>query len=307
MEDVRAIAEKDPHCSSWGSNNSSSEDILMEVGTSSWNRSVCAIFHMEKKSSVVVGMKVWMVILFLVHLFIELFYLRKTSQPVTDVHRVSRYLRLFLMLVLVLWFSKADFWLGCRQDFIWQMGVLAVLQSSIHVVLTLNKVPRFSGFMPVDAMHLFRFSLALVPLILFLLSFTVAFHLLLTKNASFSSVPVSFVKTITWMLGDLGYDDTFQDDQSPVNFPIMTHILFLVFILCIGGLLFNFVLASPTEKLLELRNEDDFNRAVAHLHIHLLIDECVPHMRKRNAQSHVKHSGSPRPHLYVSSQTNKNT
>ncbi|XP_047735710.1 LOW QUALITY PROTEIN: uncharacterized protein LOC125177630, partial [Hyalella azteca] len=72
MEDVQAIAASDPHCSSWGSKNASSEDILMEVGTSSWNRSVCAVFHMEKKSSVVVGMKVWMVILFLVHLFIEL-------------------------------------------------------------------------------------------------------------------------------------------------------------------------------------------------------------------------------------------
>ncbi|XP_018012476.2 ankyrin-3-like [Hyalella azteca] len=253
VEDVQAIAASDPHCSSWGSNNASSEDILMEIGTSSWNRSVCAVFHMEKKSTVVVGMKVWMVLVFLVHLFIELFYLMKTSQPVTDVHRVSRMLRFPLMLVFVLSLSKADFWLGCRQDLIWQMGVLAVLLSSFHVVLTLNKVPRFSGFMPVDAMHLFRFSLAFVPLILF--------QLLLTKNASFSSVLVSFFKMITRMLGDLGYD-TFQDDQSPVNFPIMTQILFLIFIILEAPALISihFAKSETTPLTSKDAEEDDAQR-----------------------------------------------
>ncbi|XP_018008303.1 uncharacterized protein LOC108666009 [Hyalella azteca] len=202
-----------------------------------------------------------------------------------DVHGASRVLRFVSLAVLLLAFSACDWRLGCRQTTVWRMGVLAVLQVSVHVVLTLNKIPRYSGFLPGDPKQFLHYTVALVPLILFLLSFALCFHFLLMNNRAFSSIPIAFVKTITLMLGDLDYDDTFVSDSNPVRYEILANVLFLVFIVCIGGIVMNFAIGGPAEELYELRKEEQLNRAIAHLHIHLLIDECAPKLRRKFASS----------------------
>lgn len=189
-----------------------------------------------------------------------------------------------------------------RQELLWQASVMTVLFAWLNLVCTVNKVPRFSSFMPVSPKLFGSYLVMIFPLILFLIAFALSFHFLLMNNAAFSTVPYSLIKTLTLMLGDLAYDDIFLQDEVPVLYQYQANALFLVFITCIGGLVFNFIIRDPTDQLLDLRKRDVLNRATAHLNIHLLIDECAPRLRRRYTRSQIRHSNEKFVSFYVSSE-----
>ncbi|KAA0196272.1 hypothetical protein HAZT_HAZT005019 [Hyalella azteca] len=276
---VMLIADTDASCSSWGNGWNASDD--MEVLSAAWNRSVCAVHQLQRHSPGVIVLESLTLLLLIVHAFLEWKFLIKISHSTWDLHRLSRMLRFVSLGLLLLGFSLCDFILGCRQALVWHLEVLAVLLTCIHVVLTLSKFPRFTGFLPDDRKLILHFMEGLIPIILFLIAFAWSFHCLLMDNASFSSMPYSFVNTTTLMLGDFAYDDTFANETHPVVNQILVNLLFLVFIVCIGGILLNYIFNSPMEKLTELRKEDQLKRAIAYLRIHLLIDECRPSLRKK--------------------------
>lgn len=63
--------------------------------------------------------------------------------------------------------------------------------------------------------------------------FAVIFHLLLQEQEVFKTMGSSFVKTCTWMLLDLSYNDTFKGpDKVPYEF--LTNMLFMVFLTSVG-------------------------------------------------------------------------
>ncbi|XP_018025188.2 uncharacterized protein LOC108680796 [Hyalella azteca] len=281
---VMLIADNDTNCSSWGIGGWDSAGE-MEVSSAAWNRSVCAVHHLQQHAPLIITFEALTLALLIFHALLEYYYLGRTTNAPVDVHQISRYLRIVALGLLLLALNACDFVLGCRQVLVWQLEVLAVLLVWVHVVATLNKIPRFSGFFSINTRLLFHFTWALLPLSLFLLAFALSFHFLLMDNTSFSYMPYSLVKTITLMLGDFSYDDTFVNDNYSVSYPFLSNILLVVFIVCIMGLVLKSVFGGFTAKIDELRKEDQVNQAVSLLHIHLLIDECVPRLRKQHACS----------------------
>ncbi|XP_047739807.1 uncharacterized protein LOC108675843 [Hyalella azteca] len=278
----------------------------MEVSSAAWNRSVCAVHHLYQHAPSVVVLEVLTIILLIVHVLIEYKLIRRvssvsltkcfpspfslrhsgTTNTFTEyVYRVWRLLRLVSLGLLVLALSECDFVLGCRQFIVWQLEVLAVLLVWLHFVATLNKILWSSGLIPIDTMLLFPFALLLLPLFLYLLAFAVSFHFIFLENKTFGSMPYSFVKTITMMLGDFGYDDTFAYDNTNGSYPLLSNVLLVVFILCIIGMVLNCVSGGFTEKFTELRKKEQVNRAISLLRTHLLIDEFVPEWRRKYACS----------------------
>ena len=92
---------------------------------------------------------------------------------------------------------------------------------------------------------------------------------------------VALIKTLVWLLGDLGYDDTFLNEDTPVKYPILTNGIFVIFVTVIGWLIFNLVLANPSDYLDEARQRASFYKAFAFLKLHLMIDDCLPSLRRK--------------------------
>lgn len=110
--------------------------------------------------------------------------------------------------------------------------------------------------------------------------FAFIFHLLLKDQAAFLTVPQSMVKTIVWMLGDLGYDDTFLNEDHKLVYPVMVNCLFVVFVTTIGGFIVNLVIAQPSEKLDDFRDKAATYRAVCRCKMVLRLDICFPFFQK---------------------------
>ncbi|XP_018018476.2 uncharacterized protein LOC108674998, partial [Hyalella azteca] len=88
---VMLIADTDASCSSWGNGWNASND--MEVLSAAWNRSVCAVHHLQRYSPGVIVLESLTLFLLIIHALFEWRILIKISQATWDIHRLSRMLR----------------------------------------------------------------------------------------------------------------------------------------------------------------------------------------------------------------------
>ncbi|KAF2368997.1 Ankyrin repeat-containing domain [Trinorchestia longiramus] len=287
QEEVLQISASDDNCSTWGNSTNLVDDGgPYPSGSAIWNRSICAIYHLHQHTPFVITMETIVSLLFLTHLILEIVFLLRLPSCYCTSFSATRIVKLFALVVMIIPVAYCDLTLGCREEILWQFGVMAVLFGWLNFVGTINKVPSMSIFMPVSRKFFASYLLVIFHIFLFIFAFALSFHFLLMDNAAFSSFPRSIIKTLVWMLGDLGYDDTFLDDETPIVYEIQANVLFVFFVTVIGGLAFNLIIRNPTDELQEIKDRADFHRAEAHLKLHLLIDDCLPGWRRKYARSH---------------------
>lgn len=90
------------------------------------------------------------------------------------------------------------------------------------------------------------------------------------------SVPQAIVKTVVWMLGDLGYNETFIDEQ--LDYPYLVNCLFLVFLFTIGAFIITLLKSPSTDK-----NKVTFYRMARKVQMFFHFDICFPKFRKSYA------------------------
>lgn len=161
---------------------------------------------------------------------------------------------------------------------------MSVLLAWLNLVSSLNKVPAFTVFMPVTSKFVWNYLKVIMHILIIILAFALSFHFLLNvEEPAFRTLPYALIKTLVWMLGDLGYNDTFLQEDSPLNYPVQANILFVLFVTTIGGLVFNLILRDPTDQLQDIKDKAGFHQADASLKLHLLVDECAPNLRRKHA------------------------
>ncbi|XP_068220064.1 transient receptor potential cation channel subfamily A member 1 homolog [Palaemon carinicauda] len=166
-------------------------------------------------------------------------------------------------------------------------GIMGWLLSGLHLIFTVNQIPRFSIFMPITVSFLSGFLLVWLFTAMILFIFAFIFHLLLKKQDSFATVPQSMVKTIVWMIGDLGYDDTFLSEEK-LEYPILSNLIFVIFITVLGGVLTNFIIHQPSNKLEEFRENSRLHKAVNRVNLIMNLEVCFPFFTRDKA--FVKHT-----------------
>lgn len=165
------------------------------------------------------------------------------------------------------------------------MGVVAILILLINFISTVNMIPVLTVFMPFEIGFILRFLRMVIFVIITIFAYALCFHYLLMEQPAFHNLGYSMVKTLVWMLGDLGYDDTFLNEETPVRFAILTNLLFITFVTAIGWLVYN-ISTAPTESFdnESEKNSPSFYRINKILKMLLFIDDCVPCMRRKYAQ-----------------------
>lgn len=133
-----------------------------------------------------------------------------------------------------------------------------------------------------------------VHLFFIVLTFTLPFYFLMMYHDAFSTLAQSFLTTTVWLIGDLNYAYAFLNEDSPVLYPIQANILFLVFVIVVGGLVFNMILRNPSEELNAVKNKADFLRAQLKFELLLFIDDCFPFICRKYAKAQIKLPCPPR-------------
>ncbi|XP_068239124.1 transient receptor potential cation channel subfamily A member 1 homolog isoform X2 [Palaemon carinicauda] len=164
-----------------------------------------------------------------------------------------------------------------QEDFSWQFGIFAVLTAWLHLVNAVNQALT-SEFLPI-AKELLEILLKVVYfLVTFVAIFAFIFHLLLLEKKAFESVHQSIASTIVWMLVDLGYTDTFVDTQ--LSYPILSNIIFFLFITTIGCLIVSLI---NKERIVKSKGKEldlGYRRLVIYTRLIFRYDMCFPYFRR---------------------------
>lgn len=141
--------------------------------------------------------------------------------------------------------------------------------------------------MPITTSFMKSFVKVLSYILLLLGLFAYIFHLLLSDQSAFISMPQAMVKTIVWLLGDLAYDDTFLNLDHPLVYPTLANFLFVMFVTTISGFIVNLVITQPSEKLEDFRKRTAFHNAVSQSRLVLQLDVCFPYFQKQRTRTTV--------------------
>ena len=165
--------------------------------------------------------------------------------------------------------------------------------SWFNMLHSLNEIPWMSIFLPVTSTFLKSFGRFCVYMLLILSAYTYIFHQLMEHvgGTGFQTWPISFMKTVVWFVGDLGYDDSFLSDEEPLLYPFMTNFVFLVFITSITGLVAHLIVTQPTDHLDKFKDDAEFNHIASRLHLIFRYDRVLHDgFARRKAKCYVVQS-----------------
>ena len=181
----------------------------------------------------------------------------------------------------------------------WQCGIIALLMAWLLLISKLNQLPVFSVFVPITSNFIKSFIKVVSYILLLLGLFAFIFHLLLADQSAFLTMPQAMVKTIVWLLGDLGYDDTFLNPDHPLVYPATANFLFVVFVTTISGFIVNLFVTQPSEKLEDFRKRTAFHNAASQSRLMLQLDVCFPYFRKQRTRITVTNNENEKNHSNI--------
>ncbi|KAK8391935.1 hypothetical protein O3P69_017506 [Scylla paramamosain] len=177
-----------------------------------------------------------------------------------------------LSLVALLPTSTCDLTYGIKSVYAWECGILALLLVWLDLIHNINKLPQFVMYSAINVRFFKSYAKGLMYLGMVVFVFSFAFHLLLKEQRPFSSVPLSMVQVMVWMIGDLNYDDNFLN--ANLDYPLLSISLFLLLV-CTVGAFFVTLLKSPSCNKKRLR----YCKQTGRIYLLLKIDMCFPWFR----------------------------
>ncbi|CAL4061279.1 unnamed protein product, partial [Meganyctiphanes norvegica] len=161
----------------------------------------------------------------------------------------------------------------------WTSGIMALLLAWIFLINTFNSIPVMSAFMPVSRMFMANFLKLLFYFGMWISVFALIFYLILFDHPAFSTWPQAAIKTVVWMLGDLGYDDVFIE-----TFPyyrIISNIFFLLFLMTMAIFISNLAVNTSSDAIEEFRNRAKAHHVSNCVRLFFYYDICFPWFKRR--------------------------
>ncbi|ROT64748.1 putative transient receptor potential cation channel subfamily A member 1-like [Penaeus vannamei] len=93
--------------------------------------------------------------------------------------------------------------LGVKWVYLWECGILSILLMWGRLGNTVSKVPFISVYTPVTQKFVLSFLKGMLYVLSVLFVFAYTFLLLFSDHAAFSTIYQAWVKSVTWMFGDL--------------------------------------------------------------------------------------------------------
>ena len=130
---------------------------------------------------------------------------------------------------------------------VWRISAGTITIAWINLLLYMRQMPIFGKYIIILNDIIYTFIKFVVIFIIFVISFTFGFHVLLNGGGGggkFDHFQDAFLKTMTMMSGEFDYGDIFfpEDGSSPAPYPDLTYAFFMIFFILLALLLMNLLL-----------------------------------------------------------------
>ncbi|CRL07025.1 CLUMA_CG019970, isoform A [Clunio marinus] len=148
----------------------------------------------------------------------------------------------------------------------WQFNVAGIVIFFVwlELMMLVGRFPIFGLYVQMFTKVAVNFSKFLLAYCCLLIAFALSFCILFSNYAPFESVPLSILKTIVMMIGELEFEDVFftndGDQDQPVLHPITAHIMFLAFVILVTVILMNLLVGLAVSDIQGLQASAGLNR-----------------------------------------------
>uniref|UniRef100_A0A4W3GKR7 Transient receptor potential cation channel, subfamily A, member 1a n=1 Tax=Callorhinchus milii TaxID=7868 RepID=A0A4W3GKR7_CALMI len=160
----------------------------------------------------------------------------------------------------------------------WQCGIIAALSSWVNFLLFLQRF-EISGIYVVMFAEILNTMFHIIILFFFLiLAYGLTFYILLYEQIAYESLPLSLMKTLAMMLGDINYQETFfiPFKEGRLQFPLLTFIILLIFMLIIPILLMNLLIGLAVGDIASVQRNAKLKRMTMQIFLHTSLEKKLP-------------------------------
>ncbi|XP_063877858.1 serine/threonine-protein phosphatase 6 regulatory ankyrin repeat subunit B-like [Scylla paramamosain] len=254
------------------------------------NTQVDSNFKCSQRTSLVQWQWIFVVVMTIIIAFLECICVYRLRMKYLKWQRLVKISQLIFTFLSWLPIGTCGFQHNVSNGWQWHCGIIGLLLEWILVINMLNQLPVLFVFMPITKRFFFGYIKALLYITLLLFAFSYIFQLLLDDYDAFQSRPLAMIKMIVWLFGDLNYESTFIE-KHPLH-PDMTMLMFVSFIIIMGGFIANLAVTLPSERLDEFRRDATFFQKLTQSTLLLEIQACFPWFQQQEFKNKADKSKS---------------
>uniref|UniRef100_A0A1I8FTD3 Ion_trans domain-containing protein n=1 Tax=Macrostomum lignano TaxID=282301 RepID=A0A1I8FTD3_9PLAT len=170
-------------------------------------------------------------------------------------------------------------------DWQWNTGALGILIAWLNLVLYIRKMPRFGIYVVMFTDIFFTFSRFFLVFFLFILSFSIAFYLLMQNQIGFDNLGKTILKTTVMMIGEFEYADTFDNQYEPDNklnasqqifYNAATYAVFVFFLAIMSIIIMNLLVGLAVDDIKAVQEQASLNRMAMQVELALDVEAILP-------------------------------
>ncbi|XP_034250301.1 transient receptor potential channel pyrexia [Thrips palmi] len=148
----------------------------------------------------------------------------------------------------------------------WQhhMAALGIFLTWLELMMIVGRFPTFGLYVQMFTTVAVNFSKFLLAYCCLLFAFGLSFAVLFANYPPFANVPLSLLKTVVMMSGELEFEDMFYNGQpgEEIQFPYTAHFLFLMFVVLVTVILTNLLVGLAVSDIQGLQKSAGLDRLV---------------------------------------------
>lgn len=131
------------------------------------------------------------------------------------------------------------------------MAALGIFLTWLELMMIVGRFPTFGLYVQMFTMVAVNFSKFLLAYCCLLFAFGLSFAVLFANYPPFTNVPLSLLKTVVMMSGELEFEDMFYNGEpgEEIQFPYTAHFLFLMFVVLVTVILTNLLVGLAVSDI----------------------------------------------------------
>ncbi|KMQ95161.1 transient receptor potential channel pyrexia [Lasius niger] len=129
-------------------------------------------------------------------------------------------------------------------------------------MIVVGRFPMFGIYVQMFTQVSINFIKFLAAYVCLIVGFSLGFNVLHKNYKSFANPPISLLKTVIMMSGELEFEDIFFDKKAPLVYPGTAHLMLLSFVILVTVILTNLMVGLAVSDIQELRRCAGLDRLV---------------------------------------------
>ncbi|KAK8395735.1 hypothetical protein O3P69_005669 [Scylla paramamosain] len=170
-----------------------------------------------------------------------------------------------------------------KEEWQWQIGAMAVFLAWMNLLLFIRIFPFFGIYVIMFTEILSTFSSFFAVFLFFIVAFALGFFTVLSGEHSFRTPAHSFLRTAVMMIGEINYVDVFNNPASPLQYPEVTYVLLVAFLVIMSILIMNLLVGLAVDDIKAVQDQAMLEKLAMQTKLVLELEMVIPDWVRRRS------------------------